>query len=251
MRAEEEYVPEREEDEEEDVESVLGELEQDRTEEEDVEEQAEQTPEAAAEMMRRAGVVEIVRDMLASRDVDIARMQLLSDEEREALEFLQAVVEGRTRTGKFIYAERRLEQLNLVLADLQPLLSVGQIEGLDDTMAEVVDGIDRLRHELELLEEAQEEVRPEAVEKKKGDDDEDDKDDPDNKPDEKSDEKPDEKSAAAKPKSSLAAESAAAAAEQAGQPVASDGAAGDEKKPGLWGRLWNRGKKDEGGGGGA
>jgi hypothetical protein len=240
MRAEEEYVPEREEDEEEDAEEVLGELEQDRTEEEDVQEEAEEKPEAQAEMMRRAGVVEIVRDLLARRDVDVARMQLLSDEEREALEFLQAIVEGRTKTGKFIYAERRLEQLNGVLADLQPLLSVGQIDGLDATMGEIVDGIEHLRHELELLEEAQEEVRHEVATKKKGDD-EDDKDDPDG--------KPDEAAAAGKdpPDSSLAAESTAAAAEPAG----AEGADGAEKKPGLWGRLWNRGKKDDGGGGGA
>ncbi|HUQ02550.1 MAG TPA: hypothetical protein VM261_08655 [Kofleriaceae bacterium] len=245
MRAEEEYVPEREEDEEKDAEEVLGELDQDRTEEEDVQEEAEQKPEARTEMMRRAGVVEIVRDMLARRDVDVTRMQLLNDQEREALEFLQAVVEGRTKTGKFIYAERRIEHLNLVLADLQPLLSVGQIEGLDEAMAQVVDGIDTLRHELELLEEAQEEVRHEVVEKKQGDD-EDDKDDPDN--------KPDENAAAAEkamPGSSLAAESTAAATEQAGQPATGAESADGEKKPGLWGRLWNRGKKDEGGGSGA
>lgn len=239
MRAEEEYVPERDEEEEKDADEVLGELEQDKTEAEEAEEeQAERETEiVVGELVRRAAVVEIVRDLLAQQPVDAARRDALTEQEREALQFLEAVIDGRTRGGEFIYAERRLEQLNLVLADLQPLLSVGAVEGLEDTLEQVVDGFAQLRHELQLLEEAQEEVFHAPEEKKKEDEDDD-----DDKPDDDAAEagEPGERDAAAKPKSSLTDEPAPAAG-------AADGKA-DEKKPGLWGRLWSRGKKDEGGG---
>jgi hypothetical protein len=149
------------------------------------------------------------------------------------MEFLEAVIVGRTKGGAFIYAERRLEQLNLLLADLQPLLSVGAIAGLQHTLQDVVSGFANLRDELEQLEEAQELVYHAPAEKKKGD-----KPDEDDKPD---DEAGGEAGGEAEKKSSLVEDQAAAAA------GATDGKA-DEKKPGLWGRLWNRGKKDEGGG---
>lgn len=233
MRAKEEYVSEHEEEAEEDVEQKVVELGQDQTEEEEVEEEAAKGPDLAQlELVRRVAVVEVVREMLAEQTIDVERLKVLTDQEREALEYLQAVVEGRSRGGKFMYAEDRLEQLNAVLADLQPLMAVGGMEGLDETLGQIVDGIDELRHKLELLEEAQEETRHEVEEKKKGKPDEDD-DDKDDQPDEDAEAAPDE--ATAEP----------AATTPDGKPA--DG----EKKPGLWGRLWNRGKKDEGGGGGA
>lgn len=248
VRLDEEYVPEHEEDEDKDAEKVLGELEQDQTEAEDVEEELEVGPEAKSdELLRRAAVVEVVRDMLDRRPIESARIAALSDQEREALEFLQAVIDGRTKNGAFLYAERRLEQLNLVLADLQPLLSVGLVEGLEGTLHEVIDRFEHLRHQLEQLEEAQEEVFHAPEEKKKGEGDDDD-DKPD---DEDAGESEGESDTDAKPKSSLAEESAAAAAQQPKPGTTTDAKPGDaEKKQGLWGRLWNRGKKDEGGGGG-
>lgn len=154
-----EYVPEREEDEDADARDVVGDLEQDHTEEEDVEEEVEQAPDQRAlEMLRRTVVVEVVREMLAERDVDVELLAVLTDHEREALTFLRAAVEGRTAGGEFLYAETRLEQLNLVLADLQPLLSVGNIAGLDSVLVEVIDGIEALRQKLEMLSEADDEI---------------------------------------------------------------------------------------------
>lgn len=240
-RAEEDYVPERDEaDEKEDAEEVLGELQDDRTNAEELEEEAEHETEVRSdEVVRRAAVVDVVRDVLAKQPVDTARLAELAEHDREAIEFLQSIVEGRTKGGAFVYAEQRLAQLNLLLADLQPLLSVGLIEGLEGTMRDVIDGFESLRHELELLEEAQEVIIA-GEPKKKGEDDKPDDDDGDDKPDEDD-----------KPKSSLAEESSAAAAQQPEPGTATDATPGEEKKPGLWGRLWNRGKKDEGGGGGA
>ncbi len=176
-----EYVPEREEDEDADARDVVGDLEQDHTEEEDVEEEVEQAPDQRAlEMLRRTVVVEVVREMLAERDVDVELLAVLTDHEREALSFLRAAVEGRTEGGEFLYAETRLEQLNLVLADLQPLLSVGNIAGLDSVLVEVIDGIEALRQKLEMLTEADDEIlealfEAEAQSADDGQDDQDDK----------------------------------------------------------------------------
>ncbi len=233
FRAEEEYVPEHEQ--AEDVEEVVGELAEDQTEEEEVEEEVAQEPDKdALELVRRVTVVGVVRDLLDQRSVASERMAVLTDHEREALGFLHNVVEGRTQTGRFIYAEQRLEQLNLVLADLQPLLAVGGMEGLDVTLGEIVDGIDHLRHELELLEEAQEEVRHEVEEKKGDEDDEDDKGD-----------------------DGEADEATAAGGSLTGEPTAADGKAvpapadgknppaGEASKPGFFSRVFGGKKKPD------
>jgi hypothetical protein len=237
MRAEEEYVP-AVEDEQDNVEEKLQELDQDQTEEEEVEEEAEREPDRGQlEMLRRVAVVEIVRDLIREQTVEGERMNVLTYQEKSALEYLKAAIEGRTRGGQFMYAEDRLQQLNVVLADLQPLMAVGGMEGLDQTLGEIVDGVDELRHNLELLEEAQEEIHGTGEEKKKGkpgEDDEDDKDDKDDKPDEDGD---------------------GGAEEATAEPAAKPGEqpAEGEKKQGLWARLTGRGKpgpKDESGGGG-
>jgi hypothetical protein len=233
MRAEEEYVPAIE-DEHENVEEKLQELDEDQTEEEEVAEESERAPDfAQLEMVRRTAVVEIVRDLIREQSIDSERMNVLTHQEKSALEFLKAAIDGRTRGGKFMYAEDRLQQLNVVLADLQPLMSVGGMEGLDVTLGEIVDGIDELRYKLEQLEEAQEEILHTGEEKKKDKPDEGDEDD---KPDEEGE--GDEEQAEAKPASSLTDE-----------PKPDAKPAEGEKKAGLWARLTGRGKKDEGGGG--
>jgi DNA repair exonuclease SbcCD ATPase subunit len=248
MRAGEEYVPERDEEEEEDAQDVIHELEDDKTSAEEAEEEAEEEQAVVqvvvGEVMRRASVVETVRDMLARKPVHLDQLTTLTDHEVEALEFLQTIIEGRTRSGAFVYAEQRLEQLNHVLADLQPLMAVGLVDGLEDTLHEVIDGFDELRTKLELLEEAQEEVRHlEGTQEEGAEDDEDDDDDDDadaNDADENV-------GGDAEPKGTLAEESAAAlAGEQKETPEHLQ----DPKQPGLWGRLWKRGKKPEEGGGG-
>src|SRR5690242_12958745 len=148
MRAEEEYVPAIE-DEDEKVEEKLQELEEDQTEEEEVAEEVELGPDVGQrERVRRVGVVEMVRDLIREQTVDGKRMNVLTHQEKSALDFLKAAIEGRTRGGRFMYAEDRLQQLNVVLADLQPLMAVGGMEGLDQTLGEIVDGIDELRFKL-------------------------------------------------------------------------------------------------------
>ncbi len=179
MRADEEFVPERDEDEAQDAEHVVGQLAQDQTEEEEVEQEVEEEVAvsvlAELELVRRVAVVEVVRDLLAQTVVDDARLDVLTDHEREALAFLEAAIEGRTPEGQFIYAEQRLRHLNLVLADLQPLLQVGGIAGVAESLAQVVDGVERLRRELVSLEEAEEELFLESEEQAaEGDQDDDD-----------------------------------------------------------------------------
>jgi hypothetical protein len=239
MRAEEEYVPAIE-DEHENVEEKLQELDHDQTEEEEVAAEAERAPDLGQlEMVRRVAVVEIVRDLIRDQSIEGERMNVLTHQEKSALEFLKAAIDGRTRGGKFMYAEDRLQQLNVVLADLQPLMAVGGMDGLDQTLVEIVDGIDELRYKLVQLEEAQEEVFREGEEKKKDKPDEGDEDD---KPDEDAEGEVDEEKAEA-------ATSSLVEAETPGEKPAEV-----EKKPGLWSRLTGRGKpggpKDEGGGGG-
>lgn len=120
-------------------------------------------------------VVEVARAMLAGERVELDQLAELSDDERAALEFLEQVVRGRNVADGFMYAEERLEGLNQVLAQLQPLLSVGGVhQVLNDSLAEVVDGFAELRDRLTLLEDAQEEVFHEPEKKKPGEDDDDD-----------------------------------------------------------------------------
>lgn len=219
-----EYVPEREEDEDADARDVVGDLEQDHTEEEDVEEEVEEAPDQRAlEMLRRTVVVEVVREMLAERDVDVELLAVLTDHEREALSFLQAAVDGHTRTGEFLYAETRLEQLNLVLADLQPLLSVGNIAGLDSVLVEVIDGIEALRRKLDMLTEADDEIL-EALFEAEAQAPDDGKDDQDDKGDQGD-----------------------AAGEVAPEAAAGEAAPGEPsiKQEKLWKRIFKRGKKPD------
>lgn len=143
------------EDEEQDLDQSLGELELGETVGLD-----EQGPadEPLAELRYRE-VVDTIRTMLEGTDVDLAPLTALADEERAALEALQDVIRGRERDGSFMYAEERLLGLQHVLARLQPLLSVGALHDvLNESLAEVVDGMATLRDRLELLEEAQEEI---------------------------------------------------------------------------------------------
>ena len=220
MRADEDYVPEHEE--AEDVEHAVGELAVDQTSTEDVEEEVEQSSDfESQELLRRATVVDAIRDMMNGHGPSIADLAVLTDHEREAMAFLQAVIEGRTTGGAFMYAEQRLQQLNLVLADLQPLLSVGGMEGLSDTLIQVVDGFGDLRHKLELLEEAQEEQLREPVKaKSEGEDGDDDKGDGG-----------DPAAAAAKAAAAAAKAAAAAAKAAAATAAAATAAAASDDQP--------------------
>ena len=86
MRAEEEYVPAIE-DEHENVEEKLEELDRDQTEEEEVAEEAEKAPDLAQlEMVRRVAVVEIVRDLIREQSIDGERLNVLTHQEKSALE---------------------------------------------------------------------------------------------------------------------------------------------------------------------
>ncbi len=133
-----------------------------------------------------------LQQILEGQDVDVARVGGLDDAERGALEFFRQVVTGRTDGNEFIYAEKRLEALNHVLAVLQPILSVGGAHDvLHASLQEVVDGIEALRTRLTGLEDAEEEVFHVADETQATGADDQDDDKPSNQPpaDAKSDDK--------------------------------------------------------------
>lgn len=108
-------------------------------------------------------VVATMHSVLDGRELDLEQIAELSREERQALEVLAQVVHARGRRGGFIYAEYRLEQLNQVLAVLQPALSIGSAPGLEEVRGElnvVIDEVEELREKLTSLEAAEEELEP-------------------------------------------------------------------------------------------
>ncbi len=119
------------------------------------------------EVMRYQGVVTAMQRILDGQAVEVEALAALSDAERAALEALVTVVRGFTEQGRYVYAEDRLEDLNSVLAVLQPVLSVGTVPGVELLRAsfdQVVDQLDDLRQQLDQLDGAQEELDRRAAE---------------------------------------------------------------------------------------
>jgi hypothetical protein len=116
-------------------------------------------PEAASHFEE---VVAVVGAIFRDEDVDFHASEGLSDDEQAALEVLQEVVRGKDHTEeRMLYAEERLAMLNHVLAVLQPTLAMGltpDLIGLRDEYDGVVEQVVALRHRLEQLDGAQEEV---------------------------------------------------------------------------------------------
>ncbi len=145
-------------------------------------EEEEEFEEQAPVALRRYGaVVDAVDRLIHHRDLDETALADLTDGEREALEALAQVIEGK-RDGTWYYAEDRLVALNRTLAVLQPVLSLASLpeaRALDASFEQVRDELTALRERLVSREYAEEELYGHELEpkKKKGDDDDDDEDD--------------------------------------------------------------------------
>lgn len=152
-----------EEQEEEEAEESLEQLEAKRDGEAADREIDQEEPLAEAHYLE---VVAQVEAILAGQRVDESRLATFSDDEREAILFFRQIVDGRTAGNEFMYAEKRLEGLNLVLATLQPILSVGAAhQVLNASLMQVVDDIEALRQKLVGLEDAQDDELPVREEK--------------------------------------------------------------------------------------
>lgn len=147
-------------------------------------EEEEEFEEQAPVALRRYGaVVDAVDRLIHHRDLDETALADLTDGEREALEALAQVIEGK-RDGTWYYAEDRLVALNRTLAVLQPVLSLASLpeaRALDASFEQVRDELTALRERLVSREYAEEELYGHELEpkKKKGDDDDDDDDEGD------------------------------------------------------------------------
>lgn len=144
-------------------------------------EEEEEFEEQAPVALRRYGaVVDAVDRLVNHRDLDETALADLTDGEREALEALAQVIEGK-RDGTWYYAEDRLVALNRTLAVLQPVLALASLpeaRALDASFEQVRDELTALRERLVSREYAEEELYAHELEakKKKGDDDDDDDD---------------------------------------------------------------------------
>lgn len=136
----------------------------------------------------------------------------LTDGERLGLRLLEEVVHGKdSKTGRIVYAERRLEMLELALATLQPAFALALVPELADLRSsydDLVEEVVELRDKLDRLDAAQEELMALRFEQEEAKDDEDEDDKP--------------ADGEAKP-------------EEVATP---------EKKPGLLGRIFGRGKNE-------
>ncbi len=161
----------------------------DTKEEEDLEQEEES--EKVGDVSRFGEVSALVRDVLEHGELaDLDREVGLSEREKAALVVLQEVVEGTAGDERIIYAEERLEMLNLAIAALQPALATGldpQLQELRDDYQVIVDELQELREHLNRLVEAQEEPEVEEGEEQGSDQDDDDKPDAQGEPDAKSD----------------------------------------------------------------
>ena len=172
MKADQRFV--NEEDKEPELDHSLEELEGEEVAQVDRDVE-EERPLAEAHYLE---MVEALGNIIDGHTVDLDAIADLSSAEREALEYLKLVVSGRTQADTLMYAEDRLEGLNQVLAQLQPVLSVGGAhQVLRESLHDLVDDFDELREHLRSLEDAQEEVFHVSEEKGEGQDapDEDDK----------------------------------------------------------------------------
>jgi hypothetical protein len=114
-------------------------------------EEEEEFEEQAPVALRRYGaVVDAVDRLVNHRDLDEAALADLTDGEREALEALAQVIEGK-RDGTWYYAEDRLVALNRTLAVLQPVLALASLpeaRALDASFEQVRDELTALRERL-------------------------------------------------------------------------------------------------------
>jgi hypothetical protein len=166
--------------EEEEAQEIIQGLAEGRDDEQAEEQAVEVLPAAARHFQH---VVATMHSVLDGRELDFEQMAELSRDEREAFEVLTQVVHARGRRGGFIYAEERLQQLNQVLAVLQPALSIGSAPGIEELRGElaiVIDEVAELRERLINLEAAEEEFEPrELAQQAAGDKDDEDDDDED------------------------------------------------------------------------
>ena len=164
MRA---HEPLEAEDDEHEVElgELMTELDQGRAPEAD--EAAAEVVELPHEVVRFGEVTAAMTAILDGRDVDLDGLTSLDDRERDALSHLITVVRGFTTDSRFVYAEDRLEDLERILATLQPILSVGALPmtaALRGSLHAIVDGVAELRDALARLESAEEELDAHEVE---------------------------------------------------------------------------------------
>jgi hypothetical protein len=102
-----------------------------------------------------------IEALLQGDETDLEELEWLSDMERDALELLRHAIDGRRDSGALIYAEDRLEMLNLALAALQPALARGfetQAAVAQDLYRTLVEDIGEFQKSLESLSDAQEEL---------------------------------------------------------------------------------------------
>jgi len=164
MRA---HEPLEAEDDEHEVElgELMTELGQGRAPESD--EAADEVVELPHEVVRFGELTAAMTAILDGRDVDLDALTSLDDHERDALSHLITVVRGFTTDSRFVYAEDRLEDLERILATLQPILSIGALPmtaELRGSLHAVVDGVADLRDALAQLETAEEELDAHEVE---------------------------------------------------------------------------------------
>lgn len=164
MRA---HEPLEAEDDEHEVElgELMTELGQGRAPESD--EAADEVVELPHEVVRFGELTAAMTAILDGRDVDLDGLTSLDDRERDALSHLITVVRGFTTDSRFVYAEDRLEDLERILATLQPILSVGALPmtaALRGSLHAIVDGVAELRDALARLESAEEELDAHEVE---------------------------------------------------------------------------------------
>ncbi|MBX3155756.1 MAG: hypothetical protein KF773_07140 [Deltaproteobacteria bacterium] len=152
---------------------------------EEVQEQEEELPVLAGEEVRdgellhRSRLFDAMRSILAGNELGIGNLHL-PRRASEALEFLQAAVQGRDARGQFVYAEDRASMLEQALAVLQENLTHGdaaELAQLEATYGEMTERVAELRDELTGLAEAQDDIEHLLQREARKDDGEDDDDD--------------------------------------------------------------------------
>jgi hypothetical protein len=101
-----------------------------------------------------------IEALIAGDDSALADREWLSSMEREGLALLEQAIRGR-RGGAQIFAEDRLEMLNIALAALQPVLARGVVEQTfeaQEVYRSLVAEISQLQETLESKSDAQEEL---------------------------------------------------------------------------------------------
>jgi hypothetical protein len=133
------------------------------------EQEEDELPQLAGEDVRdvdqagtgRRQLIDAMRMILERHNLSVSSLRLPQREAR-ALEALQAAVTGRsTSLDQFVFAEDRSSLLEQALAVLQPNLAGGNAEllaALHDQVEALTHRVTELRHELEGLEDAQDDL---------------------------------------------------------------------------------------------